>query len=160
MKTISEKCAYLGGLAEGLNLDCEKPEGRLIMELLDIVSLMAEEIEDLQEECETLRDYCEELDEDLGDVEEIVLELDEDDDDEDWDEYDELDDCDGDCVMCDGCDSIEDLEAIDENMRCYMCPGCGDTICYDEDMDPANIVCPACGKPLVESDAEASKMDE
>ena len=158
--TISEKCAYIGGLAEGLKLDCEKAEGRLIVELLDTISLMAEEIEELRAECETLRDYAEELDEDLGDVEEAILEMDEDDDcDCDCDDYD-FDDCDGDCTMCDGCDSIEDLEAIDENMRCYMCPGCGDTICYDEDMDPANIVCPSCGKPLLESDAEASKIDE
>ena len=155
---ISEKCAYIGGLAEGLKIDTEKAEGRLILEMLDVISLMAEEIEDLKAECETLRDYAEELDEDLGDVEELLYEEDEDDD-EDFDDED-FDDCDGDCCMCDGCDSIEDLEAIDEGMRCYMCPGCGDTICYDEDMDPANIVCPSCGKPLAEADAEASEIDE
>ena len=89
---ISEKCAYIGGLAEGLKIDTEKAEGRLILELLDVVSLMAEEIEDLKAECETLRDYAEELDEDLGDVEELLYEEDEDeDDDEDFEDFDECD---------------------------------------------------------------------
>ena len=36
--TIGEKSAYLKGLADGLKLDREKPEGKLIGELIDLVA--------------------------------------------------------------------------------------------------------------------------
>ena len=73
--TILEKTAYIKGLCEGLGLDkADSAEAKVIKALLDLCQEMAEEIEDLQCEVENLHDYCEELDEDLGDVEEIILE--------------------------------------------------------------------------------------
>ena len=53
--------------------------------------------------------------------------------------------CNGECEGCGGCDYEEDCD----NMRCALCSNCGDTICFDEEMDPEKIVCPACGTPLV-----------
>ena len=88
---ITEKVAYLKGLAEGLDLDVEKSkEGKLINALMEIVVEMAEEMDDMQAEICELKDYCEELDEDLGDVEEVLLDLD--DEDEDYDDFDDDDD--------------------------------------------------------------------
>lgn len=141
---LNEKCAYLRGLAEGMNLDTEKAEGKLISELIKLCEEMAEEIEELDEAVDQLQDYAEELDEDLGEVEEFVYDL-EDDCDCDCDEDDDLFDCDGDCEGCGGCDYEDDCD----NMRCALCSNCGDTICFDEEMDPEKIVCPACGTPLV-----------
>ena len=71
--TLTERCAYIKGLAEGLNLNADKAESKLINALIELCSEMAEEIECLGEDVESLIDYCEELDEDLGDVEEVLI---------------------------------------------------------------------------------------
>ena len=65
--TISEKVAYLKGLAEGLNLDTEKSkEGKLISVMIGILEEVGLSIEDLEEntaalgeESVTLEDICE-----------------------------------------------------------------------------------------------------
>ena len=47
--TISEKVAYLKGLAEGLNLDTEKSkEGKLISVMIGIMEDLAMSVEDLE----------------------------------------------------------------------------------------------------------------
>ena len=71
--TLTERCADIKGLAEGLNLNADKAEAKLINALIELCSEMAEEIECLGEDVEDLIDYCEELDEDLGDVEEVLI---------------------------------------------------------------------------------------
>ncbi len=153
--TISEKSAYLKGLAEGMKLDTEKAEGKLIAGLLDLVSDIATTVEAIDGDYTELYDYVDELDSDLCDLEEYVYLEDEDEDEYDFGEY---EDCDGECEGCCGCDDLEELELLDgeddddifdldtEGMRCIMCESCGDTICYDESLDPAEIVCPACGE--------------
>ena len=148
MMKLNEKCAYLRGLAEGMKLDTEKAEGKLIAELIKLCEEMSEEIEELDEAVNELHDYAEELDEDLGAVEEFVYELEDDCqcDCEDYDDEDEDFECGGDCEGCGGCDFEDDCD----NMRCALCSNCGDTICFDEEMDPEKIVCTACGTPLVE----------
>ena len=62
---LGEKSAYLQGLAQGLELDLTKTEGKLISELLSLVSDMSAAIEALEQECTRLNDYIEELDADL-----------------------------------------------------------------------------------------------
>ena len=48
--TISEKVAYLKGLAEGLNLDVDKSkEGKLISVMIGILEEIGLSIEDLEE---------------------------------------------------------------------------------------------------------------
>lgn len=154
--TISEKSAYLKGLAEGMKLDTEKAEGKLISELIGLVSEIASTVELLDEEASTMADYVDELDHDLGELEEYVwdeFDCDEDDDeffDEDDDEceYGEYDECDGVCEGCAGCDDDPNIPDI-EKMRMIMCESCGDAVCYDEDLDPTEITCPGCGKPVI-----------
>ena len=144
--TNKEKCSYLRGLADGLKLDTDKAEGKLISELIDLCAQMAEDIEEMDDAIDTLQDYAEELDEDLGDVEELVFEMEDGEEcDCECDDEDDGIDCDGDCEGCSGCDYEEDCD----NMRCALCSECGDTICFDEEMDPEKIVCPNCGTPLV-----------
>ena len=128
--TITEKAAYLKGLAEGLDLDTTTKEGKLINALLDMVSALADKVDELEGDIAELTEYVEELDEDLGDVEEILY------DDEDCDC-----DCDGECDCCDGCDDEDDY--MDETYE-VECPKCGDTICFDESIDPDSLECPAC----------------
>jgi len=151
--TIGEKSAYLKGLAEGMNLDTEKAEGKLIAGLIDLVSEISGAVETIDSQVSELCDYVDELDCDLGELEEFVY-LDDENEclcDCDDDEYElgEYDECDGECEGCSGCDDIFDLD--EEGMRCIMCENCGDTICYDESLDPSEIICPACGKKCAES---------
>ncbi|MBQ4066703.1 MAG: hypothetical protein IJD22_03555 [Clostridia bacterium] len=166
--TIGEKSAYLKGLADGLKLDTEKAEGKLIAGLLDLVADIATTVETLDEDYSELCDYVDELDSDLADLEETVYLEDEEDECLYDDEYDlgEYEDCDGECEGCCGCDYLEDVDDDDEDededvfdldeegMRCIMCESCGDTICYDESLDPAEIICPACGKPCCTAEEE------
>ena len=128
---MTEKAAYIKGLAEGLELDKETKEGKIIAALLDLVDEMAKEIADIKQDIE-------EIDEDLNYLDEEYEE------DEEWDE-----ECDGDCVNCDGCD-CEDDEFCE-----IVCPSCGETVCFDCELDPENLLCPACGEKfgcIVEED--------
>ena len=124
--TISEKVAYLKGLAEGLNIDTEKSkEGKLISMMMDILQDIAMDLEDLEGEQENLFQELDAISDDLCDVESMVF-----DDDEDDDDYDEDDD-----------------EAED----CYasVCPNCGDEIYFDDSiLEAGEVTCPGCGQKL------------
>ena len=159
--SMMEKAMYLKGLCDGLEPDTTTKEGKLIAALLDMVTEMAAEMDDMQAEICELKDYCEELDEDLGDVEEVLLDLD--DDDEDDDDFDDDDDfeCDGDCAGCDfdcGFDEDDDDFFEDEDEDEFfevICPACGDVINFDSTIDPENLRCPNCGEKfecIVEED--------
>jgi hypothetical protein len=50
MRELKERIAYLQGLAEGLELKQETGEGRILGEILAILSEMADELEQLSEE--------------------------------------------------------------------------------------------------------------
>ena len=158
---ITEKAAYVKGLAEGLDYDKTTKEGKILAALIDLVDELAEELADaqadiaeLETDVDSLNEYAEELDDDLEDVEDFLDELCEEDDDEDDD--DEFD-CDGDCENCDGeyCANDDYFEIV--------CPSCGETICFDSELDPENIVCPACGEKIgciVDEDDYKTLSDE
>ena len=158
-----EKATYIQGLCDGLEPDLTTKEGKLIAALLDMVTEMAAEMDDMQAEICELKDYCEELDEDLGDVEEVLLDLDDEDEDEDFDDDDDDFECDGDCAGCDfDCgfndEDDDDFFGEDEEEDEYfevICPACGDVINFDSSIDPENLRCPNCGEKfecIVEED--------
>lgn len=120
--TISEKVAYLKGLAEGLNIDTEKPkEGKLLNVIIGILEEIGMSIEDLEENTVALGEEIDAISDDLADVEKAVYE-DEDDEDDD-------DDC-----CCDDDDFFE-----------TECPNCGETLVIDESvLDEGVIQCPSC----------------
>ena len=153
--SMMEKAMYLKGLCDGVELDKTTKEGKLIAALLDMVTEMAAEMDDMQAEICEVKDYCEELDEDLGDVEEVLLDLDED----DYYDEDDFEECDGDCAACD-CDCGFDDDDFDEDEDDdeyfeVICPACGDVINFDASIDPENLRCPNCGEKfecIVEED--------
>ena len=151
--TLTERCAYIKGLSEGLNLDADKAETKLINALIELCSEMAEEIECLGEDVEDLIDYCEELDEDLGDVEEVLLDEDEDD---EWDD----EECDGECDECELCGECEYCD--DEDYFEIVCPSCGETVCFDESVNAEDLACPACGSELgcIVEDDDVNSVEE
>ena len=118
--TISEKVAYLKGLAEGLNIDTEKSkEGKLISVMIGILEEIGMSIEDLEENAEALGEEIDAISDDLSDVEKAVF------DDEDEDD----DDC-----CCDDDDFFE-----------VECPNCGETLMIDESvLEEGVIQCPGC----------------
>lgn len=128
--TITEKTAYLKGLLEGLDLDENKAEGKLLKAVIETLDELANDLADVADDVATLNDYVEELDEDLGEVEEYLYsdECDCDCDDDDID-------CDGDCENCD-----EDCDGFYE----ATCPHCGANVCFDETCDPRDLICPSC----------------
>ena len=137
---ILEKVAYIKGLAEGLNLDATKPEGKVLNAIIDLLGDVCEAVADIDDEVATLGDYIEEIDHDLGDVEEDLYADDDCDcccDDDDCD----CCDCDEDCDCCDCCDD-ELVEA--------MCPNCGQTVTFVNGIDPKDVICPVCEKPFEE----------
>ena len=77
--TISEKVAYLKGLAEGLDLDTVKSkEGKLISVMIGILEELAMSVEDLEENALNLGDEIDVLSDDLSDVEDVVFDEEED----------------------------------------------------------------------------------
>ena len=117
--TISEKVAYLKGLAEGLDLDTAKSkEGKLISVMIGILEEIGMSIEDLEENTVALGEELDAVSDDLADVEKAVFDEDED------------DDC------C--CDEDDDFFEVE-------CPNCGETLVIDEDvLEEGAIQCPNC----------------
>ena len=121
--TISEKVAYLKGLAEGLNLDTEKSkEGKLISVMIGILEEVAMSVEDLEENSLALGEEIDVLSDDLADVESVVY--DDEDEDEDYDD----DWFEVDCPTC-GKPLVIDDEALADGE--VECPGCGSRFAMD-----------------------------
>ena len=121
---LTNKAAYIQGLIDGLGIDENTKEGKVIKAMAELLKEMAESVEDLAVEVDETVELVDTLDQDLGDVEEIVYDLDNDDDD---DEDEDFEDCEYECV----------------------CPTCGDTIYLDESIvEEGSIDCPNCGEKL------------
>ena len=136
---ITEKVAYLKGRAEGMELDTEKKEGKLLSAIIDVLDDIALELEDMKDEQAELSDGLDAVSDDLEDVEDVVFGEDEEDDDLD-DEY-EYDD-------------------LDEDEDCYAttCPTCEETIYFDESvLEDGEVICPNCGEKL---EFDLSSLDE
>ena len=122
--TISEKVAYLKGLAEGLNLDTEKSkEGKLISVMIGILEEVGLSIEDLEENALALGEEIDVLSDDLADVESVVFEDEEIADEQFGDSSfeDEDDDFEVECPNCE-----EPLIIDDEALAAgeIQCPNC------------------------------------
>ena len=134
--TVSEKVAYLKGLAEGLGIADESKEGKMFSAIIDTLDEIADAIEGLEENALDIGDELDAISADLADVEEVV-----------FDEYDEDDDddcccdCDDDCCCCCDCD--------EEHMFSVVCPACNEELTLDESiLDLGEIDCPNCGEKL------------
>lgn len=133
---IIERVAYLKGLAEGMSLNTEKGEGKLLAAIIDVLEDVALELEDVWDAQTELADGLDAVSDDLEDVEDVVFE-----------EYDEDD---------------EDDDDFDEDEDCYAttCPTCEETIYFDESiLEDGEVICPNCGEKL-EFDLNSLEEDE
>ena len=128
---ITENAAYLKGLAEGLKIDENTNEGKLILKMLDVIEEMAEKIEVLESANDELYTYMEGMAEDLVNLENDYYGIEESDDD-----YSDLN------------EDYEEGEYVDEEYYEIECPTCGEKICFTDEFDLDNFVCPACGNKI------------
>ena len=121
MDSVKEKVAYLHGLAQGLDVNEETKEGKLMLNMLNVLDGLADEFDEVYEVQEELAEYVESIDEDLNSLEEDFY----DDVDEDMVE-----------VECPECheivtfaqDVLEDDDAVE-----VTCPSCGSVVYYSDD---------------------------
>ena len=138
--TISEKSAYLKGLMEGLNLDTEKAEGKMIAAMVDLLGDITRRVTDIEETTIAISDELDEIEEDLDAIEDYIMDEDEDDDYEDYDD----DDFDDDEDYEEGFDFGDEDSTIYE-VKC----ACGNVINFDEEtLESGSIVCDNCGETL------------
>ncbi|KEO82639.1 CD1247 N-terminal domain-containing protein [Tumebacillus flagellatus] len=150
MKGVKERLAYLRGLAEGLNVGQNSPEGRVLVEMMDVLQAMSRSLDNLELTQAHLEEYIEAVDDDLTDLEnEFYDEYDEDLDElllDDEDEYDE--DLDLDCYDEDEDTAIAYIEV--------NCPNCGETVFVDEDVfdgdEVVEVLCPECNETVLVND--------
>lgn len=130
---ITEKLAYIKGLAEGLHLDESKPEVKVINAIIELIEDIAYDVTDMEELYDELSDQVDEIDHDLAEVESEL--------------YDE------DCECCDDgiCDDDHEDDFDDEENPFYevTCSACGQKLNVSEDvLLEGEIECPNCGELL------------
>jgi uncharacterized protein YbaR (Trm112 family) len=143
--TTIEKVAYLKGLFEGMEIDENTKEGKLLKAVVDVLGELAEDHADLEDYVAELTEQVDAVDEDLSSLEDVV--------------YEELDDeCDGDCEGCDGCDDWDD------DLYDVTCPSCKESFEVDEEtLLDGGVDCPNCGEHLefdIEDDEDEDETEE
>lgn len=141
--TISEKAAYLKGLMDGLELDTEKAEGKMISAIVDLLGDVTKRLTDVEETTIAISDELDEIEEDLDAIEDYILDEEDDDYDDDYeDDFD--DDFDDDDYDEEGFD-FGDEDSIIYEVKC----ACGEVINFDEEtLEKGSMTCPNCGELL------------
>ena len=147
--TISEKAAYLKGMMDGMALNTDSNEGKMIAAIVDLLGDMGKRITDIEDTTIAISDELDEIEEDLDAIEDFIMD-EEDYDDEDFD--DDFDDEDDE-------DYEEGFDFGDEDTTIYEVEcACGEVIDFDEEtLEKGSITCPNCGETLefsVEEDDE------
>ncbi len=154
--TISEKSAYLKGLMDGLKLDTETNEGKMIAAIVDILGDMTKKVADIEDTTIAISDELDEIEEDLDAIEDYIL--DEEDEDDDYEDEDDWNDGEDDEEE----DGEEGFDFGDEETTVYevQC-ACGNIIDFDEDvLESGSIVCDKCGETLEFSFDDEEEDDE
>ncbi len=138
--TISEKAAYLKGLMDGLKLDTEAAEGKMISAIVDLLSDVTKKVTDIEDTTIAISDELDEIEEDLDAIEDFIMDEDDDDeyyddDDDEWDDDEEYE---------------EGFDFGDEDSTIYEVEcACGNIIDFDEEtLEAGSIVCSNCGETL------------
>ena len=136
--TISEKAAYLKGLMDGLKLDTEAAEGKMISAIVDLLADVSKKLTDVEETTIAISDELDEIEEDLDAIEDFIMDEDDEyyDDDDDFEDEDDFDD--------------EGFEFGDEDTTIYEVEcACGNIIDFDEEiLEQGSIICDNCGETL------------
>ena len=152
--TISEKAAYLKGLMDGLELDTDKAEGKMIAAMVDLLGDMTKRITDIEETTIAISDELDEIEEDLDAIEDYIL-------DEEDEDYEDLDDEDDEDWEGWNEDDEEGFDFGDEDSIIYEVEcACGERINFDEEtLEQGSMTCPNCGE-LLEFSLEDDEDEE
>jgi ribosomal protein S27E len=138
MEELKERMAYIRGLTAGVDLNHTTPEGRILVEMMDLMHQMVKSIDLLQDSQGNMEEYVAAIDEDLTDLEN--------------DFYDEYDEAFGDFEVTDS-DSDDDMHINYVEMEC---PNCQETVFVDQDVfnDDAvvEVLCPECHETILVND--------
>ena len=145
--TISEKSAYLKGLMDGLKLDTESNEGKMIAAIVDLLGDMSRRMVDIEDTTIAISDELDEIEEDLDAIEDFIMD---EDDEDDWDEYEDEEDYYDPDDEDDEEEPEEGFDFGDEDSTIYEVEcACGNIIDFDEEtLEKGSIVCPNCGETL------------
>ena len=140
--TISEKSAYLKGLMDGLKLDTEAAEGKMIAAIVDLLGDLSKKVTDIEDTTIAISDELDEIEEDLDAIEDFIMDEDDEDYDDDDDDYDFSEDDDE--------EYEEGFDFGDEDSTIYEVEcACGEIIDFDEEtLEKGSMVCPNCGETL------------
>ena len=136
--TLSEKSAYLKGLMDGLKLNTESDEGKMIAAIVDLLGDLTRKVTDIEDTTIAISDELDEIEEDLDAIEDFIMdeEVYDEDEAEDWEEDEEYEE---------GFDFGDDDSTIYE----VVCPVCDEIVNFDEEtLEKGSIVCPDCGEVL------------
>ncbi len=128
--TISEKISYIKGLAEGLALDTETKEGKVLTAIIDLLEDMVDEIDAIDEACAEIGEQLDAVDEDLALLEEDFYEDEDEEDDEFYDDDDVYE------VECPNCNEIIYLDESMLEEEEMICPNCGTRLEFEFECDP------------------------
>ena len=130
---MKEKAAYLKGLIDGLGIDENTKEGKVIKAMSELLSEMAETVDSIDEDVTHAYDQINDLSEELEDLE---ADLYEEDDAEDEEEEDDSDD---------ETEADDNADVAGEPYYEVACPACGKTVYVSEDdLDAGEAICPSC----------------
>ncbi|BBB92905.1 MAG TPA: AraC family transcriptional regulator [Methylomusa anaerophila] len=141
MGNMKERVAYLQGLTKGLNVNEQSAEGKLLLNIIDVLDSFAEEVYNVNLAQRELEEYVESIDEDLTGLEEQLY-------DEDCDGVDEVDD--------DTDDEAYDDEAYDDDDMVEMaCPSCHELVTFESNIldeeEDIEVTCPYCGQVVYDN---------
>ena len=137
--TLSEKAAYLKGLMDGIKLDTEKDENRLLKAVVDLLQDMAVSIDDLEDNAIAVSDELDEIEDNLDAIDEYLM-----DDEDDEDDFEDFDDEDFDYDLGD-----DDFEFDEDPVYEVTCPKCGEVHQFSEkDLMEGSKPCSKCGELL------------
>lgn len=131
MDDLNTKISYLRGLTEGLGINDQTNEGRVILNIIDILDEIADAITELDVSQAELDDYVETIDEDLSEIEDHIYGKEE---------------------KMDYADNPQYVEV--------ECPHCHETVYFDDDIfdEDEDVLCPNCHSTILSD--EASSHDE
>ncbi|GHU51828.1 hypothetical protein FACS1894132_00120 [Clostridia bacterium] len=154
---LGEKMSYVLGLIDGLEIDKTTKEGRVLIQMSEVLRLVCKEVEELSSKVDDVAELAEDIDYDLGELEETVFDLidddccghshsKDDDDDEDIDDFISR--------VFENADDEDNKEVEDRIFYEIECPKCKHEITLEEkEIEKGSIHCPKCNE-LLEFDIE------
>jgi DNA-directed RNA polymerase subunit RPC12/RpoP len=119
MSSIKSRIAYLRGFMDGLGINADNKESKVMLEVVNILDEMADKVEDIEDSQAQYEEYLDAINDDLNGIEEF------------YDEYDESD-CDLDDFIELECPECSETVYVEEDMiethECIKCPNCQSNI--------------------------------